>query len=109
MTPSFFILPCKSLSVTKGAAQIYDGRIDAITPPLTTVNLVKALAKERESKFSMASCKLMIHNACLLERFIHVFGIRPNRRLNDKLVKELIEFEAIAHNYIFKLQRTIDK
>jgi len=23
-------------------------------------------------------------------------GIKPNRRLNDKLVKELVEFEAIA-------------
>jgi hypothetical protein len=45
---------------------------------------------------SMASCKTMIHNAYLLERFICVSGIKPNRRLNDKLVKELIEFAAIA-------------
>jgi hypothetical protein len=44
----------------------------------------------------MASCKTMIHNAYLLERFICVSGIKPNRRLNDKLVKELIEFAAIA-------------
>jgi len=38
----------------------------------------------------------MMGNACLLERFICVFGIKPNRRLNDKLVKELVEFTAIA-------------
>jgi hypothetical protein len=44
----------------------------------------------------MASCKTMIHNACLLERFICVSGIKPNRRLNDKLVKELVEFAASA-------------
>jgi len=25
-----------------------------------------------------------------------VSGIKPNRRLNDKLVKELVEFAAIA-------------
>jgi hypothetical protein len=59
---------------------------------LTSVNL----AKERGIPFSMASCKTMIHNAYLLERFICVSGIKPNRRLNDKLVKELIEFAAIA-------------
>ena len=63
---------------------------------LTSVNLAKVLAKERGMQFSMASCKAMTHNAYLLERFICVSGIRPNRRLNDKLVKELIEFAAIA-------------
>ena len=63
---------------------------------LTSVNLAKVLAKERGMHFSMASCKAMTHNAYLLERFICVSGIRPNRRLNDKLVKELIEFAAIA-------------
>jgi hypothetical protein len=54
------------------------------------------LARERGIPFSMASCKTMIHNACLLERFICVSGIKPNRRLNDKLVKELVEFAASA-------------
>ena len=63
---------------------------------LTSVNLAKVLAKERGIPFSMSSCKTMIHNAYLLERFICVSGIRPNRRLYDKLVKELIEFAAIA-------------
>jgi len=63
---------------------------------LTSVNLAKVLAKERGIPFSMTSCKTMIHNAYLLERFICVSGIKPNRRLNDKLVKELIEFAAIA-------------
>lgn len=63
---------------------------------LTSVNLAKVLARERGIPFSMASCKTMIHNAYLLERFICVSGIKPNRRLNDKLVKELIEFAASA-------------
>ncbi|KAA6322679.1 hypothetical protein EZS27_027797, partial [termite gut metagenome] len=31
-----------------------------------------------------------------LERFICVSGIKLNRKLNDKLVKELIEFAGIA-------------
>jgi hypothetical protein len=63
---------------------------------LTSVNLAKVLARERGIPFSMASCKTMIHNAYLLERFICVSDIKPNRRLNDKLVKELIEFAASA-------------
>jgi hypothetical protein len=63
---------------------------------LTSVNLAKVLARERGIPFSMASCKSMINNAYMLDRFIRVSGIRPNRRLNDKLVKELIEFAAIA-------------
>ena len=63
---------------------------------LTSINLAKVLAKEKGIPFSMASCKTMIHNAYLLERFICVSGIKPNRRLNDKLVKELVEFAAIA-------------
>ena len=63
---------------------------------LTSVNLAKVLARERGIPFSMASCKTMIHNAYLLERFICVSGIKPNRRLNDKLVKELVEFAASA-------------
>jgi hypothetical protein len=62
----------------------------------TSVNLVKVLAKERKIPFSMASHKAMIHNAYLLERFICVSDIKPNRRLNDKLIKELIEFAAVA-------------
>lgn len=62
---------------------------------LTSVNLAKVLAKERKIPFSMASHKAMIHNAYLLERFICVSGIKPNRRLNDKLVKELVNFAAV--------------
>lgn len=32
----------------------------------------------------------------LLERFIDVSGIRPNRNFNDRLFKELIKFAVIA-------------
>ena len=63
---------------------------------LTTVNLAKLLSKERGIPFSMASCKTMILNAYLLGRFISVSGIKPNRRLNRRLFKEVVEFSAIA-------------
>ena len=63
---------------------------------LTTINLAKAYAIRSNKPFSMASIKTMMHNAFLLERFIAVSGIRPNRNLNDRLFKELVEFAAIA-------------
>lgn len=63
---------------------------------LATVNLAKAYAIRYNKPFSMVSIKTMMHNAFLLQRFIALSGIRPNKDLNDKLVKELIEFAAIA-------------
>ncbi|WP_321436018.1 transposase [uncultured Bacteroides sp.] len=63
---------------------------------LTAVNVAKIVAKEKGVNFSMASLKTMMHNTFLLQRFICASGIRPNKRLNDKLFKELIEFAAIA-------------
>ena len=63
---------------------------------LTAVNVAKLVAKEKGINFSIASLKTMMHNAFLLQIFICVSGIRPNKRLNDKLFKKLIEFAAIA-------------
>jgi len=40
--------------------------------------------------------KTVIYNTHQFERFICVSGIKPKTGLNDKLVKELIEFAAIA-------------
>ena len=63
---------------------------------LATINLVKLYAKQQKKPYSIASVKVMMHNAFLLERFIAESGIQPNNRLNAKLFKELIEFAAIA-------------
>jgi hypothetical protein len=67
---------------------------------LTTVNLAKiqhlkceSLAKE---KFSITNSKTMYNNILLLERFIDVFGINPYSALNQKKLKELLEFGKIA-------------
>ena len=37
-----------------------------------------------------------MHNAYMLERFIHVSGIEPDTHLIDRLFKELILFTAKA-------------
>ncbi|MFV0581386.1 MAG: transposase, partial [Parabacteroides gordonii] len=63
---------------------------------LTAVNLVKAACKRQGMTYSISSCKSIIHNAYMLERFICVSGITPDPQLIDKLFKELILFTAKA-------------
>lgn len=62
---------------------------------LSCVNIAKVMAKENGIPFSLASTKVLIHNAYLLDRFIRLSGIRPNRRLNERLIREIVEFNAI--------------
>ena len=63
---------------------------------LTAINLAKAACKRMGIPYSISSCKSMIHNAYMLERFICVFGIQPDTVLIDKIFKELILFTARA-------------
>ncbi len=63
---------------------------------LTAINLAKAACKRLGIAFSVSSCKSIIHNASMLERFICVFGITLGPQVVDKLFKELILFTAKA-------------
>ena len=63
---------------------------------LMAINLAKAACKRMGIPYSISSCKSMIHNAYMLERFICVFGIQPDTTLIDKIFKELILFTARA-------------
>ena len=63
---------------------------------LTAINLAKAACKRMGIPYSISSCKSMIHNAYMLERFICVSGIQPDTTLIDKIFKELILFTARA-------------
>ena len=56
---------------------------------LTAINIAKAACKRMGIPYSISSCKSMIHNAYMLERFICVFGIKPDTTLIDKIFKEL--------------------
>ena len=60
------------------------------------INLAKAACKRMEIPYFISSCKSMIHNAYILERFICMFGIQPDTSLIDKIFKELILFSARA-------------
>lgn len=63
---------------------------------LTSINLAKAASKRLGMPFSISTCKSVIHNAYMLERFICVSGLDPDPHLIDKLVKELVLFTVRA-------------
>lgn len=63
---------------------------------LTCVNLAKVKALEKGTVLSMASVKVLCHNIFLMQRFISVLGIKPNKEINRRLWEEGIKFVTIA-------------
>jgi hypothetical protein len=67
---------------------------------LTAVNIAKhgwISTRGHEAKpFSMSDYKTMYNNTLMLERFICVFAINPNTPINQKIVKELLDYGKIA-------------
>ena len=68
---------------------------------LTTINIARvchwlSLPKEEREAFSMADVKTLYHNMLLIERFIDVFAVNPNKLKNQDIVKELIYYGTIA-------------
>ena len=79
---------CQSTSVNKLAFNF--------NASLSSINLAKAASKSLRIPFSISSCKTVIHNAYMLERFICVSGLDPDPHLIDKLIKELVLFTSRA-------------
>ena len=67
---------------------------------LTVVNLVKqdwlANKSDTPKPFSMANYKTVYNNTLLLERFICMFAINPNTAINQKIIRELLDYGKIA-------------
>ena len=68
---------------------------------LTTINIAKithwiSIPKEDRKAFSMSSIKTMYHNQLLINRFINVFGISPNKNKNNKRIRELVKWGVVA-------------
>lgn len=63
---------------------------------LVAINLAKTACKKMRMKYSISSCKSVIHNTYMLERFICAFEIEPDTQVIDKIFKELILFTAKA-------------
>lgn len=68
---------------------------------LTSVNLAKvahwsSMPEKEKEPFSMADVKTLYHNKLMLERFLTVFGIRPDKPKNKKKIRELLNYGARA-------------
>lgn len=63
---------------------------------LTAVNIAKVIQLQDKNNagkpFSIANCKLLYHNAFMLNRFIEAFGIKPKTLKSHHHVKELLYF-----------------
>lgn len=67
-------------------------RLDfAFNASMTAVNAAKIMMKENGIPFSMDTLKNLMYNSYILKRFFELSGFKPNRKINAKLVKELID------------------
>jgi len=67
---------------------------------LSVVNAAKALVKHYVLNLSSANCKLLFHNAMMIERFLLTFGRLPNVNKNqgqkEHYFKELLLYRLKA-------------
>ena len=49
---------------------------------LSAINVARAFGKQNKLNLSIADCKLLFHNALLIERFLSTFGKTPNLHKN---------------------------
>lgn len=73
----------------------------AFNTSFTAINAAKIMMKQYDVPFSVKSLKYLIFNSYLLDRFFKLFGTRPNKKVNAKLVKELIDIAAYRAVKIF--------
>lgn len=67
-------------------------RLDfAFNASFTAVNTAKVMISENNIQLSMNAIKFPIYNSYILKQFFELSGFKPNRNVNAKLVKELIE------------------
>lgn len=61
-----------------------------------SVNIAKIMQREEYPTLSIGPLRSYLSNIYMLNRFLAKSGLRPNRTLNAKLVKELFELVADA-------------
>ena len=68
----------------------------AFNASFASVNIAKIMRREQYPTLSIGLLKFYLSNIYMLNRFLAKSGLRPNRNLNAKLVKELFELVAEA-------------
>jgi hypothetical protein len=71
-----------------------------VNTALTVVNLAKidwfSNENNRNKPFSIADYKTQFNNELMINRFIELFGINPNRHKNKIIIRELLNYGKIA-------------
>lgn len=71
-----------------------------VNTSLTAVNLAKmdwfSHLENHKKPFSIADYKTHLNNELMLNRFISLFGINPNKHKNKKIIQELLDYGKIA-------------
>ena len=68
----------------------------AFNATLTSVNIAKAVIKDRYPTLSVAGIKSLFYNYYITQRFFRMSGFRPNKSLNAQIFKELFNIAAPA-------------
>ena len=68
----------------------------AFNASLTSVNLVRAFARQQGMNLSVGSTKTLLHNAAMVDRFIAMSGKTPNKQVNNTDFKELLFYGVRA-------------
>lgn len=68
---------------------------------LTSINIARvchwlSVPKEQMADFSIADVKILYHRMLLVEIFIDMFAVNPNKLKNQDIVNELIYYDTIA-------------
>jgi len=68
---------------------------------LTTINIAKikywlSIHKKQRGAFSMANIKTLYNNQLMINRFLQLFAINPNKTINQIRIKKALEYGKIA-------------
>lgn len=70
-----------------GCATCRQEILSALNATMNTINAAKVMMKEIGIPFSMKTLKNLMYNPYILKSFFEMSGLKPNRKINDKLVK----------------------
>ena len=68
----------------------------AINASFTAINVAKVMIYKNQNTMSISQLKTMINSAYIIQRFFYASGVKPNKHLNIKQIKNLFDFVGIT-------------
>lgn len=82
--------------LTHSQARDIDKLHFAFNSSFASINVAKVMIQRNSKTFSLKDIKYLIYNTYLIKRVFARSGFSPNPKLNTKIVKELLDFTALA-------------